>query len=205
MNSRQILLDIQTNDSPNITERRFPGDISIVDLKSRLEIITGASSATMNLTFYDASGGLISTADDSKCLGDYLISENDQRLQLRVKDFNAVKLDDLSSVPKFEISDEDYDKRSDSVRAFKMRNKLGQYSDKSPSNEHDAGNIKIGDRCQVTLKNVPPRRGQVMYVGKIADKQGHFIGVRYDEPYGKNDGTFEGVRYSYYFQPIQTN
>ena len=33
-----------------------------------------------------------------------------------------------------------------------------------------------------------------MYVGKIGDKPGNFIGVRYDEPYGKNDGSFEGLR-----------
>lgn len=34
-----------------------------------------------------------------------------------------------------------------------------------------------------------------MYVGKVGSLKGLFVGVRYDEPFGKNNGSFEGVPY----------
>ena len=120
----------------------------------------------------------------------------EQRLQLRVKDANVIKNDDFSSVPKYEISEEEYAKRNNSVLAFKLRNKLGRFSDNvAKQKEQNVDHIKVGNRCEISLKNAPSRRGQVMYVGKLQDKlPGNFVGVRYDEPHGKNDGTFEGVR-----------
>lgn len=70
---------------------------------------------------------------------------------------------------------------------------------------------KIGDRCEVCVPNQPKRRATIMYVGKqnfclnllldfiifVYDlsvgktefKEGWWIGVKYDEPLGKNDGT----------------
>ena len=55
--------------------------------------------------------------------------------------------------------------------------------------------MKIGDRCQVRVINAPTRLGQVMYLGALAGKPGSFVGVKYDEPLGKNDGSLDGKRY----------
>lgn len=189
----QIVLEIQTNDNVNITERRFPSTIPISDLKCRLELITGASAATMKLTFKDTNGQLIGEGFDSKTLGDYHLPGGEQRLRLLVTDSEANRFADVSSVPKFELSEEEYAKRTDSVRAFKMRHKLGQFGDK-PEEPIKVDHIKVGDRCEVTVKNGPARRGQVKYVGKLGDKAGLFVGICCDEPNGKNDGSFEGVR-----------
>jgi tubulin-specific chaperone B len=38
-------------------------------------------------------------------------------------------------------------------------------------------------------------RGTVKYMGKIDSKEGEWIGLRLDEPYGANDGTVAGRRY----------
>ncbi len=196
--SAPVLLEITTNESTYVTERRFPESMTISELKNRLEVITGASAATMKLSFHDVTGALLGEGEDGKNLGDYTPT-GAERLQLRVKDENVIKCDDLSGVAKYEISAEEYEKRGDSVMAFKMRNKLGRFSDSAAAaaakaDEEKAEHIKVGDRCEVTVKGVNPRRGQVKYVGKLPEKMGAFVGVHYDEPCGKNDGTFQGVR-----------
>ena len=67
----------------------------------------------------------------------------------------------------------------DSVRAFKQRNKMGQFKEKTPEElqqekeqaqkEGEAAKaIAVGSRCEVTVKNAPRRRGVVMFVGKVS-------------------------------------
>ena len=37
--------------------------------------------------------------------------------------------------------------------------------------------------------------GEVKYIGEVHFKPGMWIGIQYDEPFGKNDGSVEGKRY----------
>jgi len=56
-----------------------------------------------------------------------------------------------------------------------------------------AAGMKVGDRCEVTLGG---KRGVVQYVGKIPQiAPGWWVGVQYDEPVGKNDGSVKGRRF----------
>lgn len=66
---------------------------------------------------------------------------------------------------------------TDSVRAFKERNKLGQFKQKTPEEiqqekekeqqeEAAAKAIAVGSRCEVRVSNQPSRQGVVMFVGK---------------------------------------
>ena len=58
--------------------------------------------------------------------------------------------------------------------------------------EQEAASIKVGDRCQVA----GGRRGEVAFVGRVPELPlGFWVGVKYDEPVGKNDGSVKGVRY----------
>ena len=58
--------------------------------------------------------------------------------------------------------------------------------------EQEAASIKVGDRCQVA----GGRRGDVAFVGRVPELPlGFWVGVKYDEPVGKNDGSVKGVRY----------
>ena len=56
-----------------------------------------------------------------------------------------------------------------------------------------ASSITVGNRCQTVEEQF---RGEVKYVGKVPDMGlGYFVGVKLDEPNGKNNGSFNGVAY----------
>jgi len=133
-------------------------------------------------------------------------------------------LEDVSLVKKYEISEDDYCKREDNFRKWKEQKKAADPTwtiAKEVKNNQDkkqmerdptfvpepmkapitddehlaelAAPMKLGDRCEVTLGG---KRGLVTYVGKIPQiAPGWWVGVQYDEPVGKNDGTVKGKRY----------
>lgn len=47
----------------------------------------------------------------------------------------------------------------------------------------------IGSRCKVSVPNMSTKIGTVMYAGAIEGLTGYWVGVKYDEPLGKNDGS----------------
>lgn len=56
--------------------------------------------------------------------------------------------------------------------------------------------IAIGKRCRVGGED--EKRGEVMYVGEVEQipgGSGKWIGVKLDEPVGRNDGSLGGKRY----------
>lgn len=55
-------------------------------------------------------------------------------------------------------------------------------------------NLQIGERCLVKLLNQPEKRGTISFIGETKFKPGYWIGVTYDEPLGKNDGSVGGER-----------
>ena len=111
---------------------------------------------------------------------------------------------------RFELSEEEYAKKKGTVREFKEKLKLGQFSEdasvlaKKKEEEHReklekekklVEEMKVGSRCQVNTPGQMSRVGTVMFVGEMDNKVGYWIGVKYDEPLGKNDGSADGKRY----------
>ena len=93
------------------------------------------------------------------------------------------------------VRDEEYD---DHVVATKAMPTSTTADDEEYGEESVAG-MKLGDRCQV---EPGARRGSVSYVGKIPELGvGYWIGVTFDEPVGKTDGTTEGGKR--YFEAMQ--
>jgi len=190
------------------SERRFPSTTSIRDLKAKLELLTGISPNAMKLELRNAENKFVSDlAEESVTLADAKVVDG---FIIHVTDTSdaSKRLDEESGdVPKFELSEEAYDKRADSVRAWKKDLQLGQYNKEGQQQKQSqaeqlkaetaeaAANIKVGQRCEVRLPNQPSKRGMVMFVGKTHFKPGHFVGIKYDEPMGKNDGSIEGKRY----------
>lgn len=161
--------------------------------------------------------------EEDKMLGAYPVEDY---MRLYVKDTNPHRIKnqytDVSLVEKFELTEEEYTKRSgmkslckvkdknstisilDTVRAFKERNKLGRFSEEAAAKERAielaykeaAEHIKVGDRCEVIVDDESVRRrGTVRFVGETQFQPGLWVGVQYDEPLGKNDGSVQGVRY----------
>ena len=69
-----------------------------------------------------------------------------------------------------------------------------------PPGKESVEGMEVGNRCEVAPGG---RRGEVKFIGEVpfelTEKQmptmgGYWIGVQYDEPVGRNDGTFKGHR-----------
>ncbi|XP_053865794.1 tubulin-folding cofactor B isoform X2 [Malaclemys terrapin pileata] len=115
--------------------------------------------------------------------------------------------EDVSRVEKYEMSATDYEKRPDSVRSFLKRSKVGKFNEeemlkkeaeqeqKLTEEKAQAEAISVGARCEVRVSGQPNKRGTVMFVGLAEFKPGYWIGIKYDEPLGKNDGSVNGKQY----------
>lgn len=185
-------------------EKPFNRNISLRELKNKLELITGIQADQMIMSL---------NADDVLHL-EHLERRPDASLTSILppawnSKLTLVVTGDSSfpgggdDVPKFVLSDEDYEKRNESLRKFKMQQKLGRFDPEAEEKKRQleelevqkASIIKIGDRCQVQVAGHPTRRATVMYVGNTEFKEGVWIGVKYDEPLGKNDGSVGGKKY----------
>ncbi|CDY22225.1 BnaC01g38760D [Brassica napus] len=102
-------------------------------------------------------------------------------------------LEDTSLVETYNISEEDYAKRTDSFRKLKEK-RVSQNPAASEVKvtviflliEYLCVNIKVGDRCQVEAGE---KIGVVKYVGRAESLgPGYWVGIQYDEPLGKHDG-----------------
>ncbi|KAI0766025.1 CAP Gly-rich domain-containing protein [Irpex lacteus] len=188
------------------SERRFDLHTTIEQLKNKLEFITGIPAKNQQIALYNTETDtepLAILSDDSKPLGFYSVHEY-QFLKVIDTDPSTSftgQLTDISQVEKFELTDEAYAQRQDTVLAYKQRHKIGRFAEAdapAPSKPTPHLNILIGSRCEV--ESTEPglhKRGTVRFVGptKFGTGEGVWVGVEYDEPMGKNDGSVQGERY----------
>lgn len=194
-----------------VHEKRFPRNCTLNQIANKLELLCGVTTDSMQLALYVNDGDVksLSLAVDGESALGSLLPSSWERLRLDVKDptEQVDQLSDLSKVEKFELTDEEYAQRNETLRAFKEQNKLGRFDQegnqrkeeerlaKEKVEEAKSKSIKAGDRCQVRVTGNPTRRGCVKYVGTTKFKDGIWVGVQYDEPLGKNDGSVGGERY----------
>ncbi|KAI0692487.1 CAP Gly-rich domain-containing protein [Cytidiella melzeri] len=188
------------------SERRFDLHTTVEQLKNKLELITGIPVGNQQISLFNHENNIepvASLSDDSRPLGFY--SVRDYQV-LKVFDTNPSvsftgQLTDTSQVDKFELTDEAYAQRQDTVLAYKQRHRIGRFAeaDKAPSPKPASQvDIPIGSRCEVeTTETDFHKRGTVRFVGqtKFGNGEGVWVGVEYDEPIGKNDGSVLGERY----------
>lgn len=182
-------------------EQRVDVGLAYDALQARLERVTGIPPAEQVLTLFSASdvqhgqqtgsARVLPTppcAPDAAPLALWRVADG---MMIRVDDRRGAMLD--GDVEKYEMSDADYAKRTDSVRAFKEAHGLGRFGEKAPEPVSD--DLVVGARCSVARDESFGRRGTIAYVGSASFAPGPWVGVVYDEPVGKNDGSVQGVRY----------
>lgn len=189
-------------------KRRFNRGISVAELKHNLELVVGVSPSCMDLELFSVSDKFLQRMDDNEALlGSYPV---DDECRIHVIDKSGGRMDefsDVSKVEKFEMPDEAYDKRTDSARSFMKKQRVGRFNEEemakkkaeNAAREEEqkaaADAISVGSRCQVQVPGQPTKLGTVMYVGTTDFKPGYWVGVKYDEPLGKNNGTVDGKQY----------
>ncbi|CAG0920622.1 unnamed protein product [Notodromas monacha] len=195
-------ITVTSNLSSAYAERRFPVTITIGELKNKLELLTGANAQTMKLTLSNDAGNFVANLTDPlKTLLDHGVVSG---MKIHVVDEASENFfDDRNEVGGFSLSREEYAQKEGTVRDFLTKNKLGKFSEEYKEKlEKDqalaaekASKMQVGDRCQVSVVKQPIRRGEIMYIGEVHFKPGTWIGVKYDEPMGKNDGSVKDKRY----------
>ncbi|KAF3355935.1 hypothetical protein VD0004_g9158 [Verticillium dahliae] len=190
------------------SERRITPAWSISTLRSKLEHITGVPPSSQKLSLKTPAGSQpIEAADeDAVTLTSYPLAPYAELHVVDTRPINAQPNFNDTSVEKFVLPVEEYEKKTDSVLAWKKAQKLGRFDPDAPSHEQakieaferdiQQRGIAAGRRCRVGGDDT--RRGVIKYVGEvpaIPGGAGPWVGVHLDEPVGKNDGSIQGTRY----------
>ncbi|TAQ85309.1 hypothetical protein B7494_g6377 [Chlorociboria aeruginascens] len=202
-------IPLQVTSENSSSERRITPSWTIGQLKAKLEPVTGIPPLSQKLTlrFGNQQQVLVEAADE----------ENTQLAAFPLVPYAEIYVGDLrppgmrpnfsdaSAVPKYEMPRSEYEQKSDSVLAWKKAQKLGRFDPSAPSlvasqvavhdTEIQKRGIEVGKRCRVGGDD--EKRGEVMYVGEVEEipGEGKWVGVRLDEPVGRNDGSLKGRRY----------
>ncbi|KAL1579584.1 cap-gly domain-containing protein [Candida albicans] len=112
---------------------------------------------------------------------------------------------DVAGFTEFQLSEEDYKTRQNSVLNWKKINKLGRFDPQFQSlqeklhheTEMKLKTMSIGSRCRLINIENNERRGIIRFIGKIMpldNGENDWVGIEFDEPVGKNNGSIDGVK-----------
>lgn len=213
------------------SERRISPQWNLHYLKQRLEQITGVEPRNQVLQYfpnkYSNEFHKILNNDSGIRDEDVLLSS------LGLKDYSRIHVIDSdplsttnqltnesspSNIPlapgsssngapvegEFQLSEEEYKRRANSVLNWKAQNKLGRFNpeyqtlqaQQQAKDREALANIHVGDRCRV-INISGERRGVVKYTGKIEvldNGEKEWVGIEFDEPVGKNSGNIGTIQ-----------
>ncbi|KAL8908316.1 MAG: hypothetical protein Q9171_005502 [Xanthocarpia ochracea] len=191
------------------SERRINPSWTISQLKAKLESVTGIPPSVQALTLRlpDCQQGTSISAEneDVTKLEAWSLSAYAEIHVASTDPASSTIIPPSSSIPKYEMPVETYSSLPDTVLAYKKSHRIGRFDPNASESkekraadlwgEIDAAEISVGARCILTPSTT--RRGTVAYVGLIPELPGPgpWVGVKLDEPAGKNDGSVAGTRY----------
>ncbi|CAD2093133.1 tubulin-specific chaperone, putative [Plasmodium vinckei brucechwatti] len=180
------------------------------NIKKKIYGHTGTSADNMNLYAYDElniENTQIFLNNDKLTLNDYGVKDN---YIIYIHEINPTfhndiiyNIDDEQNLEKlkhlkYQINDEDYDKRQDSFRKFIQKIKQNQKNTLLKNQEENIQNsnhnlynqelYKIGSRCRIIIGD---RRGTLKFVGHLKNNDIVYVGVDLDEPLGNSDGFYQ--------------
>jgi tubulin-folding cofactor B len=191
---------------------------TVGDVKHRLTKHCGTPAQDMRIILRDEGKDICCLEDDDRPIGFYGVQNGNT---LHVIDTNPYSLsakgglEDTSLVKKYVMSDEEYNKRKGTLRAYKREQlkkdpnfkfDFSQAGAKAKGetktdavdpavqfNAESCAHIKVGMRCEA---DPGARRGVVGFVGDTKGllPPGFWVGVKFDEPVGKSNGTVKGVQ-----------
>uniref|UniRef100_A0A914C1M2 CAP-Gly domain-containing protein n=1 Tax=Acrobeloides nanus TaxID=290746 RepID=A0A914C1M2_9BILA len=187
-NEMSVHLTIISNITEFPYEKSFPNSITLKEFKKRLVLIIGIDTADIYIELRDKENQFIKKlTDDNATLEDLDIKQG-QTIYVESKNGaqTVVSNDDMTN--RYVMDDHKYEQLNDSLRAFKKKFV-------SSTNNQDASNLQLGQKCIIRLPGVSERVGTISFIGETHFKPGIWVGITYEEPFGKNDGSFEGKRY----------
>ena len=195
---------------------RWDMHTSILDVKIRLTKHCGTPASDMRLILRDDGRDICSMDDDDRPIGFYGVQNGNV---IHIIDTNPYSLsaggglEDTNLVKKYEMSDEEYSKRKNTLRAYKreqLKKDPNFKFDFQPAGKKDAkmetksdaasefdaascAHIEVGMRCEAAPG---ARRGEVLFCGDTKGllPPGYWCGIKFDEPVGKSNGTIKGVQ-----------
>mmetsp|Transcript_28415 Transcript_28415/g.87913 ORF Transcript_28415/g.87913 Transcript_28415/m.87913 type:complete len:350 (+) Transcript_28415:93-1142(+) len=206
-----------SNLSQKMLELRFDLHQTIGEVKARLHLHHGTPAASQRLVLRDGGVDICQLDDDAKMLGFYNVVSG---MEIHVVDVDPHSisrggaLENTALVEKYRMDDETYEQRKGTVREWIKEQKAADPNWKPPKpngaaamgnaksapsapagpppTAADAAHVEVGSRCQV---QPGARRGVVRFCGEVPGMpEGIWVGVRLDEPLGKNDGTAAGAK-----------
>ncbi|ODQ63246.1 hypothetical protein NADFUDRAFT_53519 [Nadsonia fulvescens var. elongata DSM 6958] len=202
------------------SERRVNPEWTLDQLKTKLEQITGIAPPRQKLLIYGSSSATqaVTMCDPSVPIAEQPNINLEGPIsqfplvpygRIHVVDVRAGEEDDSLNTngedfERFVLSDKNYEQRAESALQWKKRNQLGRFAPDATPKDNDSVNNELatlwssrtGQRCRTI--GVDERRGTIRYVGavpEITDSGSIWIGVEFDEPQGKNDGSIKGRSY----------
>ena len=149
--------------------------------------------------------------DNSKMLGYYSVESGNIVHVIDEDPYSLSRgggLTDVSLVQKYKMDEQVYDSRKGTVRSFIKEKKAKEALEKKLRKEagieeevvappgletvaHVTENGGIGARCEVMPGS---RRGVIRWIGECEHlKPGYWVGVQFDEPVGKSDGSVKNT------------
>ncbi|KAJ9118556.1 hypothetical protein QFC22_003776 [Naganishia vaughanmartiniae] len=213
-------LNVFVRSPDTYSERRFDPNLTIGALKAKLESITGIPYSSQVLYRFSSPDDVgkegapgVVMQDDGRTLAEEGVTEWEC---ISVTNINPNanpegEFTDVSRVDKYEISQDEYEKRNDTVLQDLKARGLGRFAPPSAPNSaqsthHATPEMIVGKRCIVrhlganedVVGDEP--RGTIEFVGRTEfgkgnsqAEDGDWVGVKLDEPTGKNDGSPERI------------
>lgn len=196
----------------NMIDIRLSLSATIDQVKDKLYRHTGTSPEWQVLVLKGGGGEVLCEMNEGhRLLGYYGVKNG---YEIKVVDQNPHSLakggglEDVSLIKKYVMSDEDYEKRQGTVRAWKKEQlakdpnwkpPVAQSMPRNPATPatpattaEEAAQFTVGARVE-TYPGA--KRGEIAFIGETKFAAGWWIGVILDEPCGNNDGSVKGVRY----------